>query len=157
MITRVFFFSFNIPEMVYFSFHFQDQPNEVVAARVVKGCPTILCSPKKCREFVDTLSSELKHMIDLMGFGGLLSFKPKSFDRDLLMWLMEKLNPETMRLEIAGGKEIEVNEHAVECVLGLPSKGGDPPIVKDKEGHIAPELVARAVFGIDSVKVAAKD
>jgi hypothetical protein len=67
MITRVFFFSFNIPEMVYFSFLFQDQPNEVVAAQVVKGCPTIRCSPKKCREFVDTLSSELKHMIDLMG------------------------------------------------------------------------------------------
>ncbi|RLM58823.1 uncharacterized protein C2845_PM18G07080 [Panicum miliaceum] len=113
--------------------------------------------PKNLENLLTLLVVNRSTGLILWGLVVCFFFKPKSFDRDLLMWLMEKLNPETMRLEIAGGKEIEVNEHAVECVLGLPSKGGDPPIVKDKEGHIARELVARAVFGIDSVKVAAKD
>ncbi|RLN42141.1 uncharacterized protein C2845_PM01G41100 [Panicum miliaceum] len=46
-------------------------------------------------------------------FGGLLSFKPYSLDRQLLSWLMRKLNPETINLEIGGGKEIAITEHNV--------------------------------------------
>jgi hypothetical protein len=32
-------------------------------------------------------------------------------------WLMRKFNPEIMKLEIGGGKEINVSDHAMWCAM----------------------------------------
>jgi hypothetical protein len=37
---------------------------------------------------------------------------------------MRKFNPETMKLEIGGGKEINVSDHAVWCAMQIPNAGG---------------------------------
>ena len=69
---------------------------------------SIRCSPMKFKEIVAALDDKLKDQVCAMNFGGLLLFKPHSLDRHLLSWLMRKLNPETMKLEIGGGKEIAI-------------------------------------------------
>jgi hypothetical protein len=46
--------------------------------------------------------------------------------RNVSSWLMRKFNPETIKLEIGGGKEIDVNDHAVWCSMEIPNAGGDP-------------------------------
>jgi hypothetical protein len=33
-----------------------------------------------------------------------------------------------------GAKQIHVTKHSVKCVLGLPSEGGDPPMMIDDVG-----------------------
>jgi hypothetical protein len=45
--------------------------------------------------------------------------------RDVSSWLMRKFNPETMKLDIGGGKEINVSHHAVWCAMQIPNAGGD--------------------------------
>jgi hypothetical protein len=87
----------------------------------------IRCSPGKFIKFVNALSDELKSEVVVEGFDGLLRFKSHLLSRKLLSWLMRKLNPETMKLEIGGGKEIPITEHSVWCVLQLPNVGSDPP------------------------------
>jgi hypothetical protein len=87
----------------------------------------IRCSPGKFIKLVNSLSDELKSEVVAKGFGGLLRFKPHLLSRKLLSWLMRKLNPETMKLEIGGGKEIQITKQSVWCVLQLPNVGSDPP------------------------------
>jgi len=48
---------------------------------------------------------------------------------------MLRLNPETMKLELGGGKEIAITEHTVWCVFQLPKVGGDPPAISDAEAR----------------------
>ena len=80
------------------------------------GLFSIRCSPMKFKEIVAALGDTLKGQVVAKNFGGLLQFKPHELDRHLLSWLMRKLNPETMKLEIGGGKEIAIIEHSVWCV-----------------------------------------
>jgi hypothetical protein len=49
---------------------------------------------------------------------------------------MQKLNPESMNLEIGGGKFIPVNEHSVWCAFQIPRRGCDPPSMTDEEARI---------------------
>jgi hypothetical protein len=49
---------------------------------------------------------------------------------------MRKLNPETMKLEIGGGKEIAITKHGVWCVFQIPNAGSDPPLLKDDEARV---------------------
>jgi hypothetical protein len=95
----------------------------------------IRCSPGKFIKLVNSLSDELKSEVVAKGFGGLLRFKPHLLSRKLLSWLMRKLNLETMKLEIGGGKEIQITEHSVWCVLQLPNVGSDPPPMSDADAH----------------------
>jgi hypothetical protein len=81
----------------------------------------------KFKEIVRALGDNLKCQVVAKHFGGLLLFKPHALDRHLLSWLMRKPNPETMKLEIGGGKEIAIIEHSVWCVFQIPNAGSDPP------------------------------
>jgi len=49
---------------------------------------------------------------------------------------MLRLNPETMKLELGGGKVIDVNEHTVWCLFQIPKVGGDPPYMSDAEARV---------------------
>ena len=66
---------------------------------------SIRCSPAKFKELVAALNKSLKAQVRAKNFGGLLLFQPSSLGRQLLSWLMRKLNPEIMKLEIGGGKK----------------------------------------------------
>ena len=113
-------------------------PRSVVGGQdVPKRRPvSIRCSPMKFKEIVAALGDTLKGQVVAKNFGGLLQFKPHELDRHLLSWLMRKLNPETMKLEIGGGKEIAITEHSVWCVFQIPNAGSDPPHMTDDEARI---------------------
>ncbi|KAL6644103.1 hypothetical protein ACP70R_018869 [Stipagrostis hirtigluma subsp. patula] len=100
------------------------------------------------RTMVGALTNPMKEIIRNMGFGGLLDMKPaKLKKRDLLVWLMDRMNPETMTLEIAGGKTLNVDEKAVRCVLGLPSTSTeDPPSANDPDAPAARKDLAAELF-----------
>jgi hypothetical protein len=97
---------------------------------------SIRCSPSKFTDIFKALDENLKAQVRAKNFGGLLLFKPQSLDRQLLSWLMRKLNPETMKLEIGGGKEIAITKHGVWCVFQIPNAGSDPPLLKDDEARV---------------------
>jgi hypothetical protein len=48
---------------------------------------------------------------------------------------MRKFNPETMKLEIGGGKEIKICAHGVWCTMQIPSAGGDPLPMSDGDAR----------------------
>ena len=62
----------------------------------------------KFKELVAALNKSMKAQVREKNFGGLLLLQPSSLDMQLLSWLMQKLNPKTMKLEIGGGKEIAI-------------------------------------------------
>lgn len=107
----------------------------------------IRCSPGKFIKLVNSLSDELKSEVVAKGFGGLLRFKPHLLSRKLLSWLMRKLNPETMKLEIGGGKEIQITEHSVWCVLQLPNVGSDPPPMSDADARALRDELGEQICG----------
>ncbi|XP_035815844.1 uncharacterized protein [Zea mays] len=107
----------------------------------------IRCSPGKFIKLVNALSDELKSEVVAKGFGGLLRFKPHLLSRKLLSWLMRKLNPETMKLEIGGGKEIPIIEHSVWCVLQLPNVGSDPPPMSDADARALRDELGEQICG----------
>ncbi|RLN43147.1 uncharacterized protein C2845_PM01G43340 [Panicum miliaceum] len=94
-----------------------------VADEEKKRIASLRCSPSKFKEIVAALSDNLKS-------------QPHYLDRQLLSWLMRKLNPETMKLEIGGGKEIAITEHTVWCVFQIPNSGSDPPFMTDDEARL---------------------
>jgi len=96
--------------------------NHVKRDRVV----SLRCSPRKFVDLVKATPDEIKDRLRAMGFGGLLEFKPTSLPRMLLIWLMDKFNPESMSLDLGMGKVIEINEHVVWCMFMLNRVGNDP-------------------------------
>jgi hypothetical protein len=77
----------------------------------------------------------LKGQVVAKGFGGLLNYKLNYLRRDAISWLMRKFNPETMKLEIGGGKEIKICAHGVWCTMQIPSTGGDPLPMSDGDAR----------------------
>jgi hypothetical protein len=69
-------------------------------------------------------------------------------DKKFLMWIMQKLNPESMTLEIGGGKSIPVNEHSVWCAFQIPRRGCDPPSMTDEEARIRQNELGQQIFPI---------
>jgi hypothetical protein len=94
------------------------------------------CSLAKWLDIVKALPKSVTDDVKAKGFGGLLLFKPSSMDRKFLMWIMQKLNPESMTLEIGGGKSIPVNEHSVWCAFQILRRGCEPPTMTDEEARI---------------------
>jgi len=113
-----------------------DAVNVANKKRPRKQPPAIRCSPSKFHELLKALPADLEDIVKARGFGGLLGFKPTCLDRKLLTWLMLRLNPETMKLELGGGKVIDVNEHTVWCLFQIPKVGGDPPYMSDAEARV---------------------
>ncbi|KAG2536701.1 uncharacterized protein LOC120692431 [Panicum virgatum] len=101
----------------------------------------------KFKEIVAALGDTLNGQVVAKNFGGLLQFKPHELDRHLLSWLMRKLNPETMKLEIGGGKEIAITEHSVWCVFQIPNAGSDPPHMTDDEARIIQRELGLQICG----------
>ena len=60
---------------------------------------------------------------------------------------MRKLNPEIMKLEIGGGKEIAITEHSVWCVFQIPKAGGHPPFMSDDEARFKWRRLGEQICG----------
>ncbi|RLM80513.1 uncharacterized protein C2845_PM12G14740 [Panicum miliaceum] len=108
---------------------------------------SIRCSPSKFIDIVKSLDVNLKGQVRAKNFGGLLSFNPHTLDRQLLSWLMRKLNPETMELEIGSDKEIPIIEHNVWCVFQFPNVGSDSPRMTDAEAHLKQRALGAQICG----------
>jgi hypothetical protein len=80
---------------------------------------SMCCSPASFIKLLNALPNDLKGQVVVKGFGGLLNFKSNYLKRDVSSWLMRKFNPKTMKLEIGGGKEINVSHHVVWCATLL--------------------------------------
>ncbi|CAL4994031.1 unnamed protein product [Urochloa decumbens] len=78
----------------------------------------IRCSPSKFRDIVNALDDTLKDAVREKNFGGLLDFKPHALDRQLLSFLMRRLHPDTMTLELDGDQRISITEHTVWTLAG---------------------------------------
>jgi hypothetical protein len=113
-----------------------DSANEANKKKRHIQAPAMRCSPEKWLDIVKALSKGVIDDVKAKSFGGLLLFKPSSMDRKFLMWIMQKLNPKSMTLEIGGGKSIPVNEHNVRCAFQIPRCGCDPPFMIDEEARI---------------------
>jgi hypothetical protein len=113
-----------------------DSANEANKKKRHIQAPAMRCSPEKWLDIVKALSKGVIDDVKAKSFGGLLLFKPSSMDRKFLMWIMQKLNPKSMTLEIGSGKSIPVNEHSVWCAFQIPKRGCDPPSMTDEEAQI---------------------
>jgi hypothetical protein len=73
-------------------------------------------------------------------------------NRDFLSWLLDRFDPEETTIQI-GTQQIRVIKHSVKCVLGLPSEGGDPPMMTDDAGKkILMDIATRLFPGQPSPK-----
>jgi hypothetical protein len=94
-----------------------------------------------------TLTNQMRARIADMGFSGVLNIAARSLDHwDFLTWLMDRFNPESMLIIVSGAKRIKIIEHAIKCILGLPSDGRDPPIPSKEAGQKALTKVAARLF-----------
>ncbi|CAL4995828.1 unnamed protein product [Urochloa decumbens] len=113
----------------------------------------IRCSPGKFRDMVNALDDPLKDAIRAKNFGGLLDFKPRVLDRQLLSWLMRRLNQDTMTLELEGDQRISITQHTVWCVFQLPRDGGGPPEMTDAEARLRQRELAAEITGQESDRI----
>jgi hypothetical protein len=105
------------------------------------------CSPVSFIKLLNALPNDLKGQVVAKGFGGLMNFKPNYLKRDVSSWLMWKFNPETMKLEIGGGKEINVSHHAVWCAMQIPIAGGDPLPMSDADARAERDRLGLQIVG----------
>jgi hypothetical protein len=105
------------------------------------------CSPTSFIKLLNALPNDLKGQVVAKGFGGLLNFKPNYLKRDVSSWLMRKFNPETMKLEIGGGKELNVSHHAVWCAMQIPNAGGDPLPMSDADARAERDRLGLQIVG----------
>jgi hypothetical protein len=77
-----------------------DSANEANRKKRRIQSPTMRCSPAKWLDIVKALPKGVIDDVKAKDFGGLLLFKPCSMDRKFLMWIMQKLNLESMTLDI---------------------------------------------------------
>ncbi|CAL5090577.1 unnamed protein product [Urochloa decumbens] len=122
-----------------------------------RSMSAIRCSPLKFRNLVDALSEDLKEKIRAKNFGGLLDFKPQELDRRLLSWLMTRLNPNTMRIELSGDQSIAITQHSVWCVFHLPNEGPAPTPMKDDVLRSKRKELGIQIYGTEVSRIKPKD
>ncbi|CAL4955068.1 unnamed protein product [Urochloa decumbens] len=85
---------------------------------------TVRCAPSTLNTFVDHLTFEQRRQIQVMGFGGLLRVSAERLEsRELLKFLFDRLDPQTMVISVTKEKKIHVTPFAVQQVLDLPNDG----------------------------------
>uniref|UniRef100_A0A8I7BGY1 FRIGIDA-like protein n=1 Tax=Hordeum vulgare subsp. vulgare TaxID=112509 RepID=A0A8I7BGY1_HORVV len=87
-------------------------------------CPNYKCAPNQIVLAKKSLSKAAKDKLKEYDFGVFLDMKLKSLENTkLLMFLMDRLDPSTLTLEIAIDKRLKITTHSIQCVLGLPDRG----------------------------------
>jgi hypothetical protein len=76
---------------------------------------------------------------------------------DILVYLMDKLNPESMILEVGDEGGLQINNLCVHKVLGIPRGKKDPPRSTEEENECALALIRRSVHVDPKMDVKCKD
>jgi hypothetical protein len=103
------------------------------------------------------LSNDQKNDVIEMGFGGLLHLKSLKLKHDLVRFVIESVDPLSMKLRVHG-KILEFTADDVELILGLPNRGEDVPLVGDdfcENGDSISEL--SVMYRADHRKLPLKD
>jgi len=117
----------------------------------------MISSPKCVVDAIAALSQDQKNKIKELGFGELLKFSLDGFgDRYMLEFLMDHTDPENMEIRVGGGdKNLPINEHVVQCVLGVPTGKGrdtpDSPYMESELNNLRTEL------GVKTDKIKSSD
>ena len=100
--------------------------------------PSVRCSPSFFRKLIEALNMRQRAKISKLGWGGLLQFYADGPDTtELLVYLLDKLNPESMILEVGNEGGLRITESCVRNVLGIPDGDMDPPSSTEQENKIA--------------------
>ncbi|KAL6848767.1 hypothetical protein ACP4OV_021350 [Aristida adscensionis] len=99
---------------------------------------TCRSAPHSIVELIKSIPKALRNRLVKNGFGDFLKFSlDEIIDRQLLCFLMDHVDVGKMQIDLGHDKVIRIDEHAVQCVLGLPNDCElDPPVYKssrDKE------------------------
>ncbi|KAG2563889.1 hypothetical protein PVAP13_8KG371800 [Panicum virgatum] len=91
--------------------------------------PTVHCAPSTFNKFVDNLTLNQRIKIIEMGFGGLLGISAERIgSRELLKFLFDRLDPNSMVIELGKNRGIHVTPFAVKQVLGILDSDEDLPL-----------------------------
>lgn len=87
--------------------------------------PNYRSAPNKVVEAIKSLEALQKLKIRDYPFGPLLDLKLRGLENTtkLLVFLMDRLDPDTLTLDIGNGKPLKITRHSIQCVLGLPNRG----------------------------------
>ena len=93
--------------------------------KVVRDIPSIKnrCSPVAMMSIILGLSSEQKQCVRDMGFGALLNLKMLELPLKLGYYVIDRLNLESLCVELCNGRYLNVNSQSVHEMLGLPIGG----------------------------------
>ena len=90
----------------------------------------ILCyaKPKLVHDALSSLSPIATEVVKELGSEGMLSVQRiLLMDCQFSLWLLSRLNPDTMSLRLGNGAVISLDEESVELVLGIRGHGAEVP------------------------------
>ncbi|TVU21685.1 hypothetical protein EJB05_31337, partial [Eragrostis curvula] len=101
-------------------------PEEEVPTPKLKKGPklNVRCNPGDVVLTMAMLSVDQRAAISRLGFGQILLMEVDAVEsRNLLPWLMDRIDPDTMIMTIGPGKKLPINPEVISIVLGLRNEG----------------------------------
>ena len=96
--------------------------------------PTVRCAPSIFNSFIDLLTMSQRTRINNMNFGGLLQIRTdKLVSREMLKYLYDRLDPDTMVLVLGKDRVIHINPFAVKQAFGIPDSGEELSLHTNQE------------------------
>ncbi|KAG2580081.1 hypothetical protein PVAP13_6NG254774 [Panicum virgatum] len=86
------------------------------------------CKPSLVHDTLSSLSDAAKEIVKEVGMGGMLEVpKIMLIDRQFSFWLLTRVSPATLSLQLGNGVPISLDAESVELVLGVRSYGNEVP------------------------------
>lgn len=103
------------------------------------------CSPVDVIKAGEALSPEAREKVQKLGFGNLLKISlNKLSSRGLVMWLMDKIDPDSMVINIKSGMTLSITPDVVHLVLGIPHGDGENVLPFEYKEQLAETTKLRA-------------
>jgi hypothetical protein len=116
------------------------------------------CVPSYFNKFSQHLTLDQSRKIQDRKFGSLIQiFVELPETTDILVYLMDKLNPMSMILEVGDEGGLKINDLFVHKVLGIPRGRKDPPSSTEEENERALALFRRSVHVDPKMDAKCKD
>ncbi len=80
------------------------------------------CSPRQMGKVFDKILKSEKHVriVEEMGFGHLLRLKCRFLSKELVEWLVDRIDPQDMTISLGSGR-LELTADDVRLILGIPN------------------------------------